>query len=67
MTQGDFLLKMGLLERAGRLGAAADEAARNAIRDAVERLAGPDGMGTLFKALCITPAGRMPFPFASLD
>src|SRR5438477_524880 len=40
-TQGEFLLGMGLLERAGALGAKADDGARQAISDAVERLAGP--------------------------
>jgi len=56
-TQGDFLLRLGLLERAGRLGASADEAGREAIRSQVERLAGPDQMGTLFKVIAIGPAG----------
>ena len=66
-TQGDFLLRMGLLERAGRLGADAGEAARETIRDAVERLAAPHRMGRLFKALCVAPAGRLPFPFSGSD
>ena len=63
MAQGDFLLGLGLLERAGALGANADEAARNAIHDAVERLAGPDGMGTLFRALAVTSSARTLPPF----
>jgi SAM-dependent MidA family methyltransferase len=54
-TQGDFLLAMGLLERAGLLGSKAGEQARQTIADAVERLAGPDAMGTLFKVLKILP------------
>jgi SAM-dependent MidA family methyltransferase len=53
VTQGDFLLETGLLERAGSLGASADERGREAIRGQVERLAGPDGMGTLFKVLTV--------------
>ena len=52
-TQGEFLLGMGLLERAGALGANADDQARQAISDAVERLAGRDAMGELFKVLKI--------------
>jgi SAM-dependent MidA family methyltransferase len=56
-TQGEFLLAMGLLERAGRLGADANEASREAIREAVERLAGPQGMGELFKVLAVLPPG----------
>ena len=54
-TQGNFLLGMGLLERAGSLGATADGKSRHAISDAVERLAGPDAMGKLFKVLKILP------------
>ena len=54
-TQAEFLLGMGLLERAGRLGAAADEATREKITADVERLAGRDQMGELFKVLAILP------------
>ncbi|TPI66192.1 class I SAM-dependent methyltransferase [Mesorhizobium sp. B3-1-3] len=57
-TQGEFLLGMGLLERAGTLGADADPKTRQAISDAVERLAGPDAMGELFKVMKILPATR---------
>jgi SAM-dependent MidA family methyltransferase len=46
---------MGLLERAGNLGARADEPAREKISAAVERLAGPQAMGELFKVLAILP------------
>ncbi|GKX33445.1 MAG: TetR family transcriptional regulator [Rhizobiaceae bacterium MnEN-MB40S] len=56
MTQGDFLLALGLLERAGRLGAGKDEDAQQQITAAVQRLAG-DGshdMGNLFKVMCVT-------------
>ncbi len=56
-TQGEFLLEIGLVERAGRLGANASEAERETIRGAVERLAGPERMGELFKALAATPRG----------
>lgn len=66
-TQGEFLLKMGLLERAGRLGANADEAAREKIAADVERLAGPQGMGELFKVLAVLPAGIAVPPFPSTD
>ncbi len=64
-TQGQFLLDQGLLERAGQLGSDKDEAGREAIRNAVERLAGPDQMGELFKVLSVrspgaaTPEGGM--------
>lgn len=56
-TQGEFLLALGLLDRAGRLGSGKEAETQNAIRDAVERLAGPDQMGTLFKVFCATSPG----------
>jgi SAM-dependent MidA family methyltransferase len=65
LTQGEFLLKLGLLERAGRLGAAADAPTRESLRAAVDRLAKPDQMGTLFKVLAITRPGLEPQPFVS--
>ena len=65
MTQADFLLALGLLERAGRLGAGKDAATQAAIAAAVERLAGPGAMGDLFKVLCIAPPGIHLPPFSS--
>jgi SAM-dependent MidA family methyltransferase len=56
-TQGQFLLAMGLLERAGALGAKGDEALRERLTGEVERLAGPDRMGALFKVLAIGGTG----------
>jgi SAM-dependent MidA family methyltransferase len=61
-TQGEFLLGMGLVERAGRLGAAEGPERREAIRAAVERLAGPEMMGTLFKVLMLAPRGTVTLP-----
>jgi len=71
-TQGDFLLGMGILERAGRLGADADQATREKIASDVERLAGPQAMGDLFKVLAVLPravAARLSAttPFATAD
>ena len=63
MTQGEFLLGSGLLERAGRLGSDADKATREKISAEVERLAGPDAMGKLFKVLAIFPPGIVVPPF----
>jgi len=63
LTQGDFLLAMGLLERAGRLGAGKPAAIQDGLRSAAERLAGPDQMGTLFKVLCVSAPGLTLFPF----
>ena len=67
ITQGEFLTSLGLLERAGVLGAGAGPAAQAAIRAAVQRLAGPDQMGTLFKVLAITQPGITPPPFAGIN
>ena len=55
ITQGDFLLNMGLLERAGQLGTGKSPKDQQDILDAVARLAGPDAMGDLFKCLAIMP------------
>ena len=54
---GSFLLDMGILQRAGRLGEGADAAVRERLQGEVERLAGPDAMGSLFKVLAIAPRG----------
>ncbi|MBB5702570.1 SAM-dependent MidA family methyltransferase [Ochrobactrum daejeonense] len=65
MTQGDFLLAMGLLDRAGRLGAGRDAEFQEKIRADVERLAAPDQMGTLFKVLAISDCDTKLIPFAA--
>lgn len=65
MHQGDFLVGLGLLERAGALGANQDKTTQEQIRSAVERLAGygEGNMGELFKVLAIsgTPVQLAPF------
>ena len=65
LTQGEFLLRSGLLERAGALGAGKAHKEQEAIRDAVERLAAPEQMGNLFKVLALTSDGRSFPPFDS--
>jgi SAM-dependent MidA family methyltransferase len=67
MDQGEFLLGMGLLERAGRLGASADQTVRERLQAEAERLAGSDQMGTLFKVLAVGPRGIALPPFAHSD
>jgi SAM-dependent MidA family methyltransferase len=67
MTQGSFLRGTGLIERAGQLGAKADLAMRRRLQEEVDRLAGSDGMGTLFKVLAVMPRGTVPPPFSSSD
>jgi SAM-dependent MidA family methyltransferase len=59
-AQGHVLVDLGLLERAGRLGATADAAGRAAIVAAVDRLAGEDGMGRLFQAMAVTSGFDVP-------
>lgn len=63
LGQGEFLLALGLLERAGQLGADKSEADRDRIRGEVERLAAPDQMGDLFKVLAIAPDAVQLIPF----
>ncbi|WP_439272017.1 class I SAM-dependent methyltransferase [Pseudochrobactrum sp. HB0163] len=53
-TQGEFLLNMGLLSRAGQLGAGKSPEIQEQIRNDVERLAAPEQMGSLFKVLTVT-------------
>jgi SAM-dependent MidA family methyltransferase len=66
-TQGDFLLRSGLLERAGALGAGRDEVMQERLGSVVERLAGPAEMGNLFKVLSLVgTAGTTP-SFAVAD
>ena len=68
--QGAFLLALGLLERAGQLGADRDAQQREAISLAVERLAGDAAMGKLFKVLGFVDRplalpGLAPWPFVT--
>ncbi|MGY6706918.1 MAG: class I SAM-dependent methyltransferase [Rhizobiaceae bacterium] len=62
MEQGTFLLDMGLLERAGALGAHADAATRQRLQGEVDRLARPEQMGSLFKVLMVFRPGMAPPP-----
>jgi len=64
LTQGEFLLRLGLLERAGKLGANKSSAEQNQIRADVQRLAGSEAMGNLFKTLCIADKDTEMPPFA---
>lgn len=53
MTQARFLLGMGLLERAGQLGAGGGAELQERLQGEVERLAGAEQMGELFKVLMV--------------
>jgi NADH dehydrogenase [ubiquinone] 1 alpha subcomplex assembly factor 7 len=55
--QGDFLIRLGLVDRANVLGRGKDKKTRDAIASAIERLAAPKAMGTLFKVLAISAPG----------
>lgn len=63
MDQGRFLMRLGLAERAGALGATADEATRDRLTAEVTRLVHPDEMGTLFKVLAVTRPDLTPAPW----
>lgn len=63
MDQGEFLLRLGLAERAGALGRGRSAAEQKALTAAARRLAG-DGeteMGRLFKVLA-TSSAALPLP-----
>ncbi|MEM6462412.1 MAG: class I SAM-dependent methyltransferase [Pseudomonadota bacterium] len=55
ISQGQFLISLGLLERAGALGAQKTAVVQNEIRHAANRLAGTGSgqMGNLFRVLCL--------------
>jgi SAM-dependent MidA family methyltransferase len=52
-----------LLDRAGALGQHKSAELQEQIRLDVERLAGPEQMGTLFKVLCVSDPATHVFPF----
>jgi NADH dehydrogenase [ubiquinone] 1 alpha subcomplex assembly factor 7 len=66
--QGDFLRRLGAVQRAATLKARADDAQRQAIDAALARLIAPDQMGRLFRVLAVgdarsgAPAGFSDFP-----
>ena len=60
--QGEWLLKLGLGQRAKALASANPAEAGNIAR-AIERLTSPDQMGTLFKVLCAHSPGLRPAGF----
>ena len=50
-------MRLGLVERAQVLGRDKDTKTRDRIASAIERLAGPKAMGTLFKVLAVASPG----------
>ena len=64
VPQGPFLARLGLFQRTGRLARTQPPARAAALVQAAQRLAEPDRMGRLFKALCIAhPALPVPAGF----
>ncbi|EJF75658.1 SAM-dependent methyltransferase [Bartonella alsatica] len=61
LEQGEFLLKMGLLERARQLAANKSATLQEKIFQDIERLTSPDHMGTLFKVLHVSDK-NIPLP-----
>jgi NADH dehydrogenase [ubiquinone] 1 alpha subcomplex assembly factor 7 len=57
MRQGEFLLRLGLIQRAEVLARGKDTGMRDAIAAAMERLAGKKAMGDLFKVLALASPG----------
>jgi NADH dehydrogenase [ubiquinone] 1 alpha subcomplex assembly factor 7 len=57
VNQGEFLVRLGLVQRANVLGRGKDTKTRDALAAAMERLAGPKAMGDLFKVLAVSAPG----------
>lgn len=63
VAQGEFLTRLGIVQRAEALKARADARQREAIDAAVLRFTSPDSsMATLFKVMAVTPADAPPPP-----
>jgi SAM-dependent MidA family methyltransferase len=62
-TQGQFLTRMGIAERAKALSAA-NPASASDIAAAKARLVAPEQMGNLFKVFCAASPGLQPAGFA---
>ena len=54
ITQNEFLLKLGIIERAGKLGFKKNAKIQQKIHNDVNRLIGQDQMGSLFKVIALT-------------
>ncbi len=57
--QGEFLKRLGIGPRADALAAGKDEATRDQVRAAMERLTGSTAMGELFKVLAVGAPGLL--------
>jgi SAM-dependent MidA family methyltransferase len=57
LTQGEFLNRLGLAARVDALSAGKDQATREALQIAADRLSGEKSMGDLFKVLAVGAPG----------
>jgi NADH dehydrogenase [ubiquinone] 1 alpha subcomplex assembly factor 7 len=62
MTQSEFLLKMGLVERAEKLMASVPSDQIGLLEAGARRIADPMGMGGLFKVVCARSKNVPPLP-----
>lgn len=64
LRQGDFLVRLGIVQRAERLQQNTNASQRKAVTSALSRLAGmgTDQMGALFKVLCLCDPAMGPPP-----
>lgn len=62
VPQGPFLARLGLFQRTNRLARGQTPARAAALVEAAQRLAEPDRMGRLFKALALAHPGCPPLP-----
>lgn len=60
VEQGRFLVELGIEQRADALSRRGDTRQRNDIMTAVQRLIGPEEMGTLFKVFAVVPPDTPP-------
>jgi SAM-dependent MidA family methyltransferase len=67
LPQGKFLVRLGLYQRTGRLARTQPPARASALIEAAHRLAQPDRMGRLFKALAVCHPGCPPPPGFEAD
>ena len=66
LTQREFLLAMGLEQRAAILASKSDTATKDILARAVARLTGETEMGNLFKVMVATaPDLPTPYPFGT--
>ncbi len=64
MTQGQFLLMLGLEQRLNQLSGSATDDQMEMLKTGAVRLVAPDQMGVLFKVMCIqSPGLPKPVPF----